>query len=374
MAEAYVNNQLKTDAEARGGKYEVEAYTYPMDLFGSPTKYANAWAMININVQDKSSALNSIEGDPIWGQTIDLDAAEKNRFKPTNQRPKDILEAMAIASGASAGIASTLKGSINKPLESATNVVSGAAKGAALGAIAAIPFAKLGIKERATKRLKAAIQLPMPQTVQSGYNMRWSEGETKMFDLLSKVPKLLTDTPGALTGKGDGTTLDAATGFVLSGANVVGAEAISAYTGLAANPKKEQIFESVGFRTFTMEYRFYPRSQAEMGRLQNIIYLFKYHMHPEFLTSSNANGVNGSGGQFTFIYPSEFDITFYTKQGTENPWINKIATCVLTDFNVNYTPDSFWVGHEDGAPNGIQLSLTFREISILTKDQVKGGF
>lgn len=374
MAEAYVNNQLTTDANARGGKYEVEAYTYPMDLFGSASKYANAWTMININVQDKSSALNSVEGDPIWGQTIDLDAAEKNRFKPTNERPKDIVDAMAAAGAATGFAGATLKASINNPVESATNIVSGTIKGAAIGALASVPFAKLGIKERATKRLKAAIQLPMPQTVQSGYNMRWSEGETKMFDMMSKVGKLGPDGVNTLMGKGDGSSLDAATGFVLSGANIAGAEAISAYTGLAANPKKEQIFESVGFRTFTMEYRFYPRSQAEMGRLNNIIYLLKYHMHPEFLTGSSASGMNGSSGQFTFIYPSEFDITFYTKQGSENPWINKIATCVLTDFNVNYTPDAFWVGHEDGSPNGIQLSLTFREISILTKDQVKGGF
>jgi hypothetical protein len=105
--------------------------------------------------------------------------------------------------------------------------------------------------------------------------------------------------------------------------------------------------------------------------IDTIIRLFKFHMHPEYK----------SEGRYTFIYPSEFDITFYTKDGSENKWVTKIATCVLTDMRVNYTPDGQWVSNEGNpgngagaAPNSYQISMTFKELSILTKDTVAAGF
>lgn len=384
MATAYVNNQLTTDPDARGGKYDVEAYTYPMDLFGQfekdpetgqdtgtqqegtgPTKYANAWVMININVQDKSMALIPVDGDPTFNQTVDLSEAEKNRFKSTTSRPDITISRLGVA-GAIAGSGFSLGEVLSNPVAATSKLT----KGAALGAITAVPFAKNGIKQRSTKRMKAAIQLPMPAAVQTGYSMGWGEENTKGFDMLMRAKEIGTDAANFLAGK-TGVASDAATGFVLGASDFLGSGGLSAATGLASNPKKEMIFESVNFRNFQLDYRFYPRSQAEMGRLFNIIKLLKYHMHPEFLVPSTDTN---QSGMFTFIYPSEFDITFYTRQGTENPWINKVATCALTGLNVNYTPDSFWVGHDDGSPNGIQLSLTFKELSILTKEQIAGGF
>lgn len=373
MATAYVNNQLTTDPDARGGKYDVEAYTYPMDLFGQqdddkesgPTKYANAWVMININVQDKSMALSPVDGDPTFNETVDLSEAEKNRFKPTTNR-LDITTSLPIVTAISGGVFSLPK--ILKDPAGALGTTAGAGL---LGAVSSAPFAKAGITNRSTKRMKVAIQLPMPNAVQSGYNMNWGEDNTKMFDLMARAPGLFLDGAKSVFGMGNGSSMDAGTGFVLGAASITEVGAVSAATGLAANPKKEMIFESVNFRTFNLDYRFYPKSPAEMGRLFNIIKLLKYHMHPEFLVPSTSTD---KSGMFTFIYPSEFDITFYSRQGMENPFVNKISTCVLTSINVNYTPDAFWVGHEDGSPNGIQMSMTFKEISILTKEQIAGGF
>ena len=372
MATAYVNNQLTTDPNAGGGKYDVEAYTYPMDLFGQqdadqsgPTKYANAWVMININVQDKSMALTAVDGDPTFNETVDLSEAEKNRFKPTTNR-MDITKSLPLVTAAAGGVFA-----MSKILKDPAAAVGKTAGAGLLGAAGTAPFAAAGITNRSTKRMKVAIQLPMPNAVQSGYAMNWGEDNTKMFDLMARAPGLFVDGVSTVFGMGNGSSVDAGTGFVLGAAKITEGGAVSAATGLASNPKKEMIFESVNFRTFNLDYRFYPKSQAEMGRLFNIIKLLKYHMHPEFLVPLTSTT---DSGMFTFIYPSEFDITFYSRQGTENPFVNKISTCVLTSMNVNYTPDAFWVGHEDGSPNGIQMSLSFKEISILTKEQISGGF
>ena len=87
-------------------------------------------------------------------------------------------------------------------------------------------------------------------------------------------------------------------------------------------------------------------------------------MHPE----------HKSAGNFTYIYPSEFDITFYTAGGKENTYVSKIATCILQSMRVNYTPDGQWATHENGAPVAVQISLSFKELTVLTKDKIDEGY
>jgi hypothetical protein len=121
------------------------------------------------------------------------------------------------------------------------------------------------------------------------------------------------------------------------------------------------IFSGVDFRNFTMDYLFYPKSMAETLYVKNIIDMLKFHMYPEYKSKE----------RFTFIYPSEFDITFFVgTEGKENPWVNRVATSVLTNMAVNYTPQGVWAVHADGSPVMIQLSLTFKELSIITKDNL----
>ena len=51
-------------------------------------------------------------------------------------------------------------------------------------------------------------------------------------------------------------------------------------------------------------------------------------MHPEFKDASN----------FIYIYPSEFDIEYCFGEG-QNQKIHRISSCVLTEMNVNYSPN-----------------------------------
>ena len=57
----------------------------------------------------------------------------------------------------------------------------------------------------------------------------------------------------------------------------------------------------------------------------------------------------------------------------ENSFYNKIATCVLTGCNVNYTPDGVR-SFEDGAPTQIHMTLSFQETKMLTKQKISDGF
>ena len=90
--------------------------------------------------------------------------------------------------------------------------------------------------------------------------------------------------------------------------------------------------------------------------------MFKLHMHPEFKDTN----------KFLYIYPSEFDITYYSN-GAENTSIHKHTSCVLTEMNINYTPNSQFTTFADGTPTQINVMMTFRELAQLDKDMISGG-
>ena len=137
--------------------------------------------------------------------------------------------------------------------------------------------------------------------------------------------------------------------------------------GEADNPYMEVLFDSMSLRTFTYNFNFAPKSRNEAHEVQKIIQLFRFHMAPELRA-----GVNRYLG-----LPSQFDIhyMFLSKAGvtSENNFYNRIATCVLQDCKVNYTPNGV-KSFEDGGPTATTMTLTFKEIELLTKDKIAEGF
>lgn len=358
-----------TSSGTQSTKYSVENATWPSDLFSNAELYAKTWVMFNINVQQNSLAAKT-------QTTISLDKVEQDKanLMSTNaaNRGNSAIGAATTVAAAGAAIGGagnfSMSGAINNPMGTATSMGGGATKGLVAGAAAGIPFLASGTAVRATKRLKAAIQLPMPNNISSNYLLNWDMDNTLLFDLIMRTPALMGQGINALTDKSaqsiSSLAADVGAATVLGTLNLAHAGGISAATGLAANPKKESVFQGVNFRTFSLEYRMFPKSLAEAEKIRNIIYLFKYHAHPEYL------GPN----RFTFIYPSEFDITFYQGTGIENQFVTRIGTCILRDVVVNYTADGLWATHEEGVPNAINLNLTFQELGIITKEAIEQGF
>ena len=137
--------------------------------------------------------------------------------------------------------------------------------------------------------------------------------------------------------------------------------------GVADNPYMEVLFDSMGLRTFTYNFNMAPKNEKEAIEVQRIIQLFRFHMAPELRP-----GINRYLG-----LPSQFDIhyMFLSKDGStsENSFYNKISTCVLQDCKVNYTPNGV-KSFEDGGPTATTMSLTFKEIELMTKDKIAEGF
>ena len=139
--------------------------------------------------------------------------------------------------------------------------------------------------------------------------------------------------------------------------------------GVAVNPHQEMFFNGVPFRSFEYSFDFWPRNEKEAEAVRNIIFLFKYHMHPEIDTSA--------AGARMFKVPSEFEI-HYAYMDQENEYVNKISRVVCTGCNVSYGNDeqfSTFRPDEKGAnPVKHSMTLSFKETEIMTKNKIVAGY
>jgi len=319
-------------------KYRVDQMSYPMDLL-SP-QYGGNYAIFYVNISD-ASRLSLTE------ETVELDHKTEARMRGSlvanAKKLTDTFEGM---------IRST-----NKALPDAVGKID-------IEAVKnAVPF-----NARSQRRLKTAIALHIPNQLSVRYATQWGEAETATAQALMSAGSSGVNAVGAaLSGNAaaakknltDTMATGAEAAFAYGMNKVPGKDAISGAAGLASNPKKEQTFQGVDFRKFTFDYQFYPRDEAEAQNVLNIIHQFKLHMHPEFKSELN----------YVWIYPSEFDITYYTS-GTENLNLHKHTSCVLESMSVNYTPNGNFSVFANGMPTQINMSLEFRELQLASKETI----
>lgn len=351
-------------------KYTVEGYQYPSDLMGTTTDnsgntqwtYGGNYVIFYINVNNESKML---ENPDAGVQVVDVDESERvKKGLVGREYTQNALIGTALGVGAGAAAASSLFGV-------STGLTTAGAVTAAVGGGAVLSSTKNSTFSRPQKRLKTTIAMHVPNQLSIRYGAGWSEEETFGIQAIMEGGEALVraaeNAGKALTDKNK-SVKDAVLGEVKGVAPIVANKALqasgglSALTGLAPNPMKEQAFKGVDFRTFTMEYQFAPRDIIESNNVNAIIQAFKYHMHPEYKDSNN----------FLFLYPSEFDIEYYY-DGEENMNIHRHTSCVLTEMNVNYTPNGTFSTFAGGRPTQINLSLTFKELTILTKELIAQG-
>jgi hypothetical protein len=212
------------------------------------------------------------------------------------------------------------------------------------------------------KRLATSISLYTPTDISTSYNMGWSMTDDKLIDFAqSKQQEALLDSlanrPLETASKGLRIALSASS------------EAFSNLGRTAVNPKKDMLFQNVDNRSFSFNYVFAPRSKQEAQEVADIIYTFKLFAHPELLEGY---------AQYLYLYPAEFDIEYRMIDGSgkdiENPFINKISTCVLQSIDVVYAPNGSFQSLANGEPVMTTMRLSFKEIETLHQDKIKQGF
>ena len=140
----------------------------------------------------------------------------------------------------------------------------------------------------------------------------------------------------------------------------VGANIVGRTTGLVLNPNLELLFTGPNLRTFSYSYKLTPRDSKESEEIKKIILFFK-----------KAMAVQKSNTSLFLKTPSVFKLEYiYGKNGGQHPFLNKIKTCALTSFNVDYTPDGTYMTYnDDGSMTSYNISMSFSELEpIYRKD------
>lgn len=335
------------------GQYSIGSLSYPKDLFDSTRKYGGNYAVFYINVPTDSKLVTD-------DKVATLEIADTERFRASIAKQGYSQEDLIAATTLTGLLGGTILGSLGNSGGGAGGAV-GAAVGFGSGvAVAATSDGKI---TRQQKRLQAAIALHSPNQLTATYGMQWDAEDTGLFQAAAKMSQQAVGAAKDWNADKAGQALKTGGSAITAAALAAGPAGLSAISGLAANPKKEQLFKGVDFRTFTFEYQFAPRDADEHRNVQNIIKMFKLHMHPEYKDEAS----------FIFLFPSEFDIHYY-HLNNENEALFKHTSCVLTNMTVNYAPNGNFNTFGDGSPTQINVQLTFKELAILTKSEIKKGF
>ena len=157
-------------------------------------------------------------------------------------------------------------------------------------------------------------------------------------------------------GEGGVTSGDVAAFFA---GQAVGKNVFTRATGKVMNPNMELLFTGPNLRTFAYSFRFTPREDAEARMVKRIIKMFKAAMAPR-----------RKGGQLFLESPHVFKLKYYFKNGQEHPFLNKIKTCALQSFNVQYAPDGSYMTYDDGSMTSYTINMSFGELNPIYEDDI----
>ena len=231
-----------------------------------------------------------------------------------------------------------------------------------------------------TKRTNDAITLYMPNTgITSSYVAKWEAGKMggDIGEAAGKVSQgMASGWAGTISGFMEQAALKVEKMGTAMAGTLAGGDLQATRDKLsnrAENEFLETFFKGIDLRKWQFTWQFRPKSPEETYEVQKIIKTFKFHSMPEF------PGGNVSGRFYTV--PATWDI-FYMYRGDENQWINKIATCVIGNVSVNYSPTAWQTfrpisqkGWPQGAPpTEIDMALDFMETRVITKQDILDGF
>jgi hypothetical protein len=342
-----------------GGAYENNIYRYPLDI-GNYDK--GHYVLIHINEQVHTQYKGATTGDD---PTI---IANRKRFNtPTTSTNLNTIGNATDELLTSIGIKTEISG----------DSIPGAVANEVLGVTKSILKNAGNLNGvRTIRRTTDTIALYMPDTLAFTHQQSYSD-----IALGGGLPAaaLSAGASAVQTLKSGQSGIDMAKAFAknltpylaniaLNKLGPTGQYLFAAGAGMVQNPMLELLYSSPAFRTFRLDFVLYPRSQKESEEVLKLINRLKFHQAPEVRREFNG---------FYLVPPSEFDIKFMYN-GSLNPNLPEISTCVLEQIDLDYAPNGFSAyevpGQTTATPGGtgspvaIRLGLQFKETEIMTKD------
>ena len=237
------------------------------------------------------------------------------------------------------------------------------------------------------------ISLPIPNNFGASYNAKWGE------ETMSATKKLMVDSlenmvhnAGGLNKfvggymanrdltasgflKDVGSVIDGLAKRAVTGGAALGKAAASdiltgvpyieeatAAAGLARNPWLAATFTGVGFRTFSYNYDFFPKSLNESKTIEKIFKALKFGMHPSY---------DGSFDNHLFRYPS-----MYWPVVSDPTYLFDFGFCVITGVDINYHKEGRPLYFNDNGtkvPASMSLKFDLLEIEVVTRESLGGS-
>ena len=231
------------------------------------------------------------------------------------------------------------------------------------------------------KKGNNTVYLPMdPTGLQEGNGVNWSKGEVNPFDAAgfniasgaiqniggSKSKEDIMNAMKTAMGEGVKEFQNIIDGFdqgdiaaFFAGQAVGNNTLFSRSAGKVLNQNLELLFSGPGLRTFNYNFRFTPREDTEARMVRSIIKMFKRAMAPR-----------RKGGKLFLESPHVFKLKYYFKGGQEHPFLNKIKTCALQNFTVQYAPDGSYMTYDDGSMTSYTVNMSFGELNPIYDDDI----
>jgi len=376
-----LNSLASPLASLLGGTPSAQVMTFPSDLGSNPSMgHAVIFQAYDYTTGLGNSIANAVTGASLSGV---------------------ITSASNIASGLASAASSALSGNGTAALSEATGSLNAAAS-SSVGQVAINSITASSYTPLTKGSPLATISLFMPEAMAINYTADW--GEVSLTDELGVLGKLGNAYADIKAGQGlqDIITTYAKYAPTLAG-SLVGAGGAGALTsqslGIAMmNPQTQLLYKGTNLRTFTLTFVLTPKTSSEAQTVKNICDSFAYFTLPGL---SGAQG--GSAGQF-FTPPQVFSVQFQFLGGSgigsqisnaissalNATGLNVLANgsggsstisggtpsktftvndCVLMDVNIDYAPNG-WATYNDGYPVQTQITLTFKETTVYTKNQM----
>lgn len=365
----------------------------------SPVQTAGNVSGQNINQGGRGNPPPTINYNPPptnYKSTGPLNALYQNKYVPTSYKFPLNLDADAGSSHIIQFSINETNGSTVTPQSDSTGVTTGVNITSSNPSVEKTGKSEARTWQPERTRISNTISLYIPDTMSTSYSFNYNE--TSLAEGLQDIGNGLGSAGNALStlgGEGNigikaltgftGSVISGTGGFInglINAAQSSAGKLAASKLGVAFNPRKQVLFEGLDFRTFNFAFTFSPTNAQESQAANDIVRLFKYHAAPTI----QSGAVQG----FFFIPPSSFTIEFLynnydsvNQQGNivTNPYLPKIAECVLTSVDVNYAPNGIWSAFDGtGAPTQIQLNLAFKEIELIDKTLIgdvgdaSGGF
>ena len=238
-----------------------------------------------------------------------------------------------------------------------------------------------------TTRISDSIALYLPGSISNNLTAEYSSSAMGVIGFAAAAGLKFTDQFGNDDFEGAAKTLQGAIGSVgedilqraLAGIADLSTGVEGTYQfanqifGRATNPYMEVLFKETPLRTFTYTFSFQPKDQQERDDVQDIIKTFRFHMAPE-LQEQNMRfmGIPSTFDIHYMYQPATKNVPLDWRSAKENPYLNKIATCALTNCDVSYEDAA--KSFRDGSPTKVTMALSFSETEMITKQRINEGF